>query len=99
MRLANRWQMPVRELLARMNSEDISRMMAFDNIHVEESWQQTAQICAVIANAMGSGKRTFKVADFMPSRKARPKSDQQLRAAFQDINNKMQENPSLLLPH
>lgn len=59
--------MTVRELLERIDSAELSEWLAYDRIDpFDDGYWQAGMIAATVANAMGSGKRTYRPADFMP---------------------------------
>lgn len=56
-----------------MSSAELSEWIAYFRVEPspDPHWS-AAQICAVVANSMGSGKKTFQVDDFIP-KTVRPK--------------------------
>lgn len=62
--------MTLNELLDRMTSNEIYEWMAYDNITHSDSWVQSGQISAILANAFSSRRKVFKPSDFMPSKRS-----------------------------
>jgi hypothetical protein len=61
----------VRQLLAEIDSAELSEWLAFDRIEpLPDSYWQAGMVAATVANVMGSGKgRRRRPEDFMPRRK------------------------------
>jgi hypothetical protein len=67
--------MTVARLQSEANSRELSEWIAYDRIESSESWVQTGQVCAVIANVMGGGKRKYSAEDFVPVKPIRVADD------------------------
>jgi hypothetical protein len=66
--------MTVRELLARHTGPELSRWLAFCELEpLEDGYWQAAMVASTFANVMGSGKRRFQIADFLPSKRRAPR--------------------------
>lgn len=74
-RLANRLHMTVSELLFKMDSVEISEWIAYDRIEDSQTTVQHAVLCALIANVMGNGKKTYTMQDFLPMKPVREAPD------------------------
>ena len=75
----------VRELRRSMNSEELSRWIAYDQLdQIPDPVMLAARIMSVIANAMGSGKVRYTPHDFTGRRlpRARVQSPEAMRAMF-----------------
>lgn len=73
--------MTVRELHAKLDSAELSEWLAYDRIEpLPDSYWQSALIASTVANAMGSGKKTHKLADFLPVRRKRNRGNGALMA-------------------
>jgi hypothetical protein len=61
--------MTVRELLARIDSAELSEWIAFDRVcPLPDGWTQTGVIASTMANLWTTGGRRYKPADFAPRR-------------------------------
>jgi hypothetical protein len=57
----------VRQLLAEVDSRELSEWMAFDRLEpLPDGYFQAAVIASTVANTMGGGRRKWKPKDFMP---------------------------------
>ncbi|SIO60131.1 hypothetical protein SAMN05444166_6278 [Singulisphaera sp. GP187] len=72
--------MPVRELLSRIDSHELSEWLAYDRLDpLPDSYWQAGLISSTIANVFGKGK-ALTPEDFIP-RRQKPKSETQSAAA------------------
>lgn len=75
--------MTVRDLKARITSDEITDWLAYDRIFVPEGWEQHAKLCHLIASAVSS--KPPRPEEFLPARyrpKPRPMTAAQIKAAL-----------------
>lgn len=71
-RLAARLGKTVKQLLAEIDSRELSEWIAFDNVEVTDGWHQTAIMAQIASQAAGA--TTAKLEDFLPVKPQRSKS-------------------------
>jgi glycosyltransferase A (GT-A) superfamily protein (DUF2064 family) len=81
--LAERLGMTVKELLARMDSQELSEWLAFDKVYNRQGDYQTARICHAIYSIFA--KRAGKLADHLPRRPARQMDDESIKGVLLKI--------------
>jgi hypothetical protein len=75
--------MTVKELLARMDSAELSEWLAFDKVHNRQSDYQTARICHAIYSIFA--KHAGKLSDHLPRRPTRPMDDESIKSVILSI--------------
>lgn len=73
----------VREIETGMDSAELSEWIAYTNIEpLADPWQIGALQCALMANCWSSGKKRFRVEDFLPKSKTHRQSPKVMRHAL-----------------
>jgi hypothetical protein len=86
--------MTVKEMLSRMDSEEISLWHAYDQRWpLEDSWKQTARICRIIMAASGNyGNKVPEEAAFIPATKKIDQTQDQIIAELMKLTKKPGED-------
>ena len=81
MRLALALGRTVKELLASIDSDELSEWAAFDQIYpLPNHWLMTARICRTIMAASGNYKRVPDEEVFIPAARRKPQTQEQMMA-------------------
>ena len=76
--------MPIRELLDRMDSAELSEWMAYAQLEaLPDPWLQTGQICRTMADLWAKGRHTAE--QFIPREKRKQTVEEQI-AIFRGIS-------------
>jgi hypothetical protein len=71
--------MTVRELLARLDSQELSEWLAFNDLEpLPDSYWQTGLVCATLANLWTAKGKSYDPHDFMPTGKPEPTIQEQI---------------------
>lgn len=86
--------MTVKEMLARMDSEEISRWYAYDQRWpLEDGWQQTARLCRIIMASSGHyGNKVPEEAAFIPATRKVEQTQDQIIAELMKLDRKPGDN-------
>lgn len=86
MKLALALGRSVKELLATVDSQELSEWAAFDQIcPLPNPWLQTARICRTIMAASGNYKRLPDEEVFIPASRKKPQTEEQMIAELSKL--------------